>query len=403
VTGPRQWLPWLAVAVLVAVAVATAGWGNDTSQRRHRPTPVPPPESVSVVRPVALVTRADLVRDDLPSDFHEVLARAGNDLDPGDRLHLCGAAVPPAAGRIAGHRRAFLTLDGRRVRTEVAAYADGDAADRALSAVRHQAEACSESVPPGRFELPSVLALHVRLDPTSRQPGLREVLVLRSGDALAVLETDGVTPAQTIDLARLVAARLEPSPPAASQRSQVSSDALASSALQPGDLSGDFTVQSDLYGRELDDAPGRDVCGRTLTGDARRVAAREIVLAGDGRRVTGAVSSYEPGGAAAVLRQVRSAVAACPRGPAPHRLRGLQSLDRRYSVVATHAGPASLTLLLTVTDRAGHLRRSEVVYQRSDRVLSVLTVDPVDGRDDPLVRRTAAVLAARLDPPTPHA
>ena len=49
---------------------------------------------------------------DLPSGFLEVRARSGNDLDPGDRLHLCGAAVPPAAGRIAGHRRASSGLTG---------------------------------------------------------------------------------------------------------------------------------------------------------------------------------------------------------------------------------------------------------------------------------------------------
>lgn len=126
---------------------------------------------------------------------------------PGDRLHLCGAAAPPAAGRIAGHRRAFLGPDGERVRTEVAVYSDGGA-DHAVDALRDQAAACSEAVPPRRVEVPSVLALHVRLDRTAAQPGLRELLLLRSGDAVAVLETDGVPPARTIDIARLVAARL---------------------------------------------------------------------------------------------------------------------------------------------------------------------------------------------------
>ncbi|MEO5708695.1 MAG: hypothetical protein ABIQ59_02580 [Nocardioidaceae bacterium] len=194
-----------------------------------------------------------------------------------------------------------------------------------------------------------------------------------------------------------------PAPPDGAPGPGVSSDALASVALRPRDLPSGFTVQSDLYGRELDDAPGRDVCGRALTGDARRLAAREIVLLGDGRRVTGEVASYERSGTSDVLRQVRASVSSCPRGAAPHRLRGIQSLDRRYAVVTTDAGPASLTLLLTVTDRAGHRRRSEVVYQRNAQVLSVLTVDPVDGREDPFVRRTAAVLATRLGALTPHA
>ncbi len=156
---PRQWLGWVASAAVVAVAVATAGWGNETSVRRHRPTR-PCRRSRVAVRPVALVARADLTPADLPSGYHEVRARSGNDLDPGDRLHLCGAAVPPATGRIAGHRRAFLGPDRRRVRTEVAVYADGGAA-RALDALRALAPRCSQPVPPGSVELPSVLALHV--------------------------------------------------------------------------------------------------------------------------------------------------------------------------------------------------------------------------------------------------
>ena len=166
---PRQWLGWVASAAVVAVAVATAGWGNETSVRRHRPTPSVPPVSVSSVRPVALVARADLTPADLPSGYHEVRARSGNDLDPGDRLHLCGAAVPPATGRIAGHRRAFLGPDRRRVRTEVAVYADGGAA-RALDALRALAPRCSQPVPPGSVELPSVLALHVALVRTAADP-----------------------------------------------------------------------------------------------------------------------------------------------------------------------------------------------------------------------------------------
>ena len=392
---PRQWLGWVASAAVVAVAVATAGWGNDTSVRRHQPPPSVPPTSTSAVRPVALVARADLTLSDLPGGYHEVQARSGSDLDPGDRLHLCGAAVPPAAGRVAGHRRAYLGPGRRRVRTEIAVYADGRA-DRALDALRTLAPRCSRPVPPGGVELPSVLALHVALDRTTADPERREVVVLRSGEALAVLEVDGAAPGRTVELARTVAARLDGGAgPVAGPGT--SAAALASVALRPGDLPSGFVVQADLYGRELDGNPARDACGRLLAGDTHRRAARQLVLTGSGRRVTGEVASYQDGGAAAVLQQLREAVAACPHGPEPHRLRGIQSLDRRYSVAGPDADGTSLTVLLTVTDRAGHRRRTEVVHQRRGDVLSVLTVDPVDGHDDPLVRRTAAVLAARLD------
>ncbi len=168
----------------------------------------------------------------------------------------------------------------------------------------------------------------------------------------------------------------------------------------PGDLPAGFAVQSDRYGRQLDDSPNRDVCGRALAGDAHRLSARQLVLTGDGRRVTGEVASYERGGAADVLRQLRESVDASARAvPAPHLLRGVQSLERRYTVAATRAGHSSLAVLAH-RDRPGrHRRRSEVVYQRRGEVLSVLTVDPVDGDGDELLRRTASVLGARLHRP----
>jgi hypothetical protein len=150
------------------------------------------------------------------------------------------------------------------MRTEVAVYADGGAA-RALDAVRTLAPHCSQPVPPGSVELPSVLALHVALVRTAADPEPREVVVLRSGDALAVLEVDGAGPARTNELARLVAARLVA---ARLDREQPAPSPVSS----PGDA-----------------------------GDAHRRAARQLVLTGAGRRVTGQVASYEDGEAAAVL------------------------------------------------------------------------------------------------------
>ncbi|QWZ09005.1 hypothetical protein KRR39_04025 [Nocardioides panacis] len=322
---PRQWLGWVASAAVVAVAVATAGWGNDTTVRRHQPPPAVPPTSVSSVRPVALVARADLALSDLPGGYHEVQARSGNDLDPGDRLHLCGTAAPPASGRVAGHRRAFLAPDRRRVRTEIAVYADGGA-DRALDALRSLAPRCSRPVPPGGVELPSVLALHVALTRTTADPERREVVVLRSGEALAVLEVDGAAPARTIELARTVAARLDRSGRPATTPA-TSASALASVALRPGDLPAGFVVQSDLSGRELDGNPTRDACGRLLAGDAHRRAARQLVLAGNGRRVTGEVASYEAGGSRRGAPAAGSGRRRLPPRPARRGGRRLRNLS----------------------------------------------------------------------------
>ena len=209
--GPRQWLSWVAFAAVVVVAVATAGWGNDTSQPRRRQEPAPsstPSSGLTARAAVSLVERADLRPGDLPREYREVVARASGDLDPGDRLHLCGAAVPSERSRIAGHRMAFVTRDGRRVRTEVAAYRPGGA-ERALEALRDSAPRCTNAVPPRLRddEVPSTLALRATVD-SDAGSRRREVAVLRSGDVLLVLEVDGNPPSLTLDLSRLLAARL---------------------------------------------------------------------------------------------------------------------------------------------------------------------------------------------------
>lgn len=206
-SGPRHWLSWLAVAALVAVAVGTAGWGNETPVRRHPSAPVPRSVTVSSVHPIALVARADLVRADVASGYREIRARAGGDLDRGDVLRVCGEVVPRPLDRVASHRRAFLGPRDRRIRTEVGVYRR-DGAARALDALRDLAARCAEPVPPGHVELPSVLALHVRLAPSRAHPGRRDLVALRSGDALTVLEDDGAGLTSTIELSRVLAARL---------------------------------------------------------------------------------------------------------------------------------------------------------------------------------------------------
>ena len=109
--------------------------------------------------------------------------------------------------------------------------------------------------------------------------------MLRSGEALAVLEVDGAAPARTVELARTVAARLDPGGdrPARRRRPRPPPSHRWRCAGRPA--VGLRRAESDLYGRELDGNPSRDACGRLLAGDTRRRAARQLVLAGSGRRV----------------------------------------------------------------------------------------------------------------------
>ena len=114
----RPWLPWAGFAALVVVAVAAAGFQGDTpsSARTDRP-----PSGLTARAAVGVVQQVDLRRSDLPPGFREVQARGAEDLDPGDRLHLCGAAVLSEASRIAGRGDVVtvLEVDGRPARLTV--------------------------------------------------------------------------------------------------------------------------------------------------------------------------------------------------------------------------------------------------------------------------------------------
>lgn len=153
----------------------------------------------------ALVRSLDLERRDLPVGFRAVTARDGTDLDAGDRLELCGAAVPSTAFRLAAHRGAFLASGGRRVRTEIVAYRSGHI-EPALAELRATAPRCTHAVSPDGVEQPSTLALDVR----SAAPGAvrRELLVQRRGDVLTLLEVDQATGPLPLALSRVLGAHL---------------------------------------------------------------------------------------------------------------------------------------------------------------------------------------------------
>jgi hypothetical protein len=163
--------------------------------------------------------------------------------------------------------------------------------------------------------------------------------------------------------------------------------------LTAADLPAGYVLQ-----RAVDDTgePVRDVCGRALGGGRDRHGTREQVATGAGRRVRVDLATYAAGAAATVLDRVRASVAACPHGPSPHRLRGIQSLDRRYAAVVSR--DRSLTVVVTVTDRAGHRHRTGTAYARHGDLLSVVTVDPVTARRDALLASVAAAVSARLGP-----
>ena len=199
----RSLLWWAAAAGLVVAAVVTADWGSGN------PPTSAPEAAAQPVTSAREVQDLDLTRRDVPAGLREVTPRGSSDLDPGDRLDLCGVPEPPEERALAADRRAYVAPDGRRIRTEIVAYRHYGA-DRALASLQALAEACSSRpVPPGPGEQPATLAMSVR--PPGRLPGalVEQLLVERRGNVLLVLQVDAPPGPLALNLARLLSLRLE--------------------------------------------------------------------------------------------------------------------------------------------------------------------------------------------------
>lgn len=207
----RPLLSWVGVGVLLAVVVVSAGWDGSPSTREpvpaeHRPATV---QGAAYAQAALLVERAALVRGDLSAGFVEVAPRNRAERDAEDYLQLCGSSVPSPRFRVAAHGGVFMA-PGLRVRSEVVAYAPGNV-ERALAELRALPRSCARPVRPRPVQQPSTLALRVQLtDPADQADasGRHELVVLRRGDVLSLVEVDGATPERTLGFARLLGARL---------------------------------------------------------------------------------------------------------------------------------------------------------------------------------------------------
>ena len=199
----RSLLWWVAAAALIVAAVVTADWGSG-----GRPVTPPPARAAQPVTSAREVQDIDLTQRDVPAGFREVTPRAASDLDPGDRLDLCGIPEPPEERALAADRRAYVAADGRRIRTEVVAYRHYGA-DRALSSLHALAATCARPVPPEPVEQPATLALRVRSP--GRLPGglMEQLFVERSGNVLVLLQVDAPQGPLPLELARVLSLRLE--------------------------------------------------------------------------------------------------------------------------------------------------------------------------------------------------
>jgi hypothetical protein len=198
----RPLVSWGAVAVLLAVAVASAGW---VSRPHH---PAPPRERSEAVYDGAVraVAGAQLQLRDLPAGFEQVPVHNRGERDAEAFLELCGAVVPSRLLQLVADGRVY-SAPGRRVRAVVVSYQPGGA-DRALAGLRSVPRSCARPVPPRPVQQPATLAMRVSTTDPAAPGARREVVVLRRGDVLSLLEVDGPRSGLPLELARVLGARL---------------------------------------------------------------------------------------------------------------------------------------------------------------------------------------------------
>ncbi len=181
-------------------------------------------------------------------------------------------------------------------------------------------------------------------------------------------------------------------------------EAVATVLLRAADLPGGFDALPARTGGgpgpdgALADPAHLDLCGTPFAADEFLVARRVTRWVASGVTLTHQVLAYGPRRAVEAMHQTRVAAVVCPRGPAPHRLGGVLSLTRRYTVVPREAAwqRDAVAVVSTVSDAAGHTHRAETVFQRRGDVVGELTVDPLGPGTADLLRRTAATLGARM-------
>jgi hypothetical protein len=209
----RPVLSWVGLVVLLAVAVVSSGWDRSPSSGRPEPArPAAAARGATYAAAARVVQQAALRQRDLPAGFAQVTPRNRGERDALDYLDLCGAPAPGAGHRLATDGRVYVA-SGSSVRTAVVAYRPGFA-EQALTRLRNAPGSCARPVPPRPVQQPGTLALRVRLRfpvrPAGPQ-GRHELVVLRSGDVLSLVELDGTADGLTLRLARLLGARLQAS------------------------------------------------------------------------------------------------------------------------------------------------------------------------------------------------
>jgi len=123
------------------------------------------------------------------------------------------------------------------------------------------------------------------------------------------------------------------------------------------------------------------MCGFRFGSEQRRAERLQAVYVrrGSGLYLSNEVVRYRPGGAAAAMREISTAIRTCPRRPMPSKLRGVPPLTYRLSRLSPNSALLHDAIVMKVTESGTYKGRkvtqtSFVVYQRRDDVLTGIYV-----------------------------
>src|SRR5665213_3608239 len=142
-----------------------------------------------------------------------------------------------------------------------------------------------------------------------------------------------------------------------------------------------------------------DLCGFTFRTEALRLARLQVAYTRGGTSlISNEVVAYKPGGAAAALRELRSAIAHCPTGYVSSRVRGMGQLKNSIRhVTAPGVLPGSIAIVDRISQKLnGKTLQFDavLVFQARRDVLSAVYGYGV--AQLPLVRHAVAQSATNL-------
>jgi hypothetical protein len=152
---------------------------------------------------------------------------------------------------------------------------------------------------------------------------------------------------------------------------------VASVVLTPSQVAPKVSLKQLPGGNQVAGQVTLDLCGYTFHTEALRVARRQVAYMRNGAPlISNEVVAYKSGGAATALRELRTAIAACPLGYVSSKVKGMGQLKNAIRPIAVPGTlPGSIAVVDRITEKLnGQTRRFDaiLVFQARHDVLSAV-------------------------------